>query len=842
MMMNRMSKLLALVGAAGCAWGIAGCSDDPADPVVPTIDISDASIAEGDSGSTLLSFQVTLSEATTEMVSVSYATVDGTATAGSDYTAAEGTLTIDAGMTSQTILLEVLGDTEPEDDETLTLMLSNPVQAILGDAVGLGTITNDEPTFGLLERPANPTCVAPPRPIQNTDVGTEDAFPSAPSFDQATKILQAPGDGSRWFVLEKTGRVRVFNVADPSVVTTYLDFSGVVWTNCEGGLLGMAFHPDFPATPEVYVSHTGFTVGTRVSKFSRMILDDTDNPSNVTEEILLTVNQDFNNHNGGDIAFGNDGYLYIGMGDGGSGGDPNNRAQDTTRLLGSFLRIDVLGVAYPSPGYNIPADNPFAGNAKCGPGGNAADCPETYAWGIRNPWRWSFDRPTGTLWVADVGQNQWEEINIVVNGGNYGWRCREGMHDYNTAGCPDVGLIEPVAEYDHDDGVSITGGFVYRGTAVAALQGRYVFADYVSGRIWALRDNGQGGYINDLLIDTDYYISSFGQDQDGELYIVDYGNGRVRKIIEGGTGSDEVPTLLSQTGCMDPSDITRPYEGMIPYDIAALFWSDGAVKRRYLAIPDGTTVGIEANGDWDFPYGTVIMKDFRLGGQLIETRLLMRHPDGLWGGYTYEWDDAQTEATRIKGGKVKNIGGQDWLYPSEGQCMESHAVAAGVALGPETAQMNREFTYPSTGNTDNQMVTYDHIGLFTDALPDTPENLDALTDPMDENADLEDRARAYLHTNCAQCHLPGGPTPSSMDLLFDTPLADTGTCDVMPEGGDLGIADPRLIAPGDAARSVLINRMNRRDLHGMPRLGSFLVDTDGVALITAWADSLTDCQ
>lgn len=840
--MKKMSELLAFIGAVGCGLGLAGCSDDdPVEPTVPVIDIGDATVAEGDSGTVTLSFEVTLSQATTETVSVVYESVAGTATEGADFNAASGTLAFDAGVVSRTILVQVVGDTDAESDETLSMMLTNPDQATLGDAEGLGTIVDDDPTFGLFERPINATCAAPPRPIENTDVGTVDAFPGAPGFNSPTKLLQAPGDGSRWFVLEKSGRVRVFDVSDPTTVTTYLDFSGEVWTNSEGGLLGMAFHPDFPATPEVYVSYTGFTGATRVSKFSRIILDDTNNPQNPTEQILLTVEQDFNNHNGGDIAFGNDGYLYIGLGDGGSGGDPNNRSQTTRHMLGSFLRIEVLGVGFPSPGYNIPSDNPFAGNQKCGPGLNVQDCPEIYAWGIRNPWRWSFDRPTGTLWAADVGQNQWEEVDIIVNGGNYGWRCYEATHEYNTAGCADTGFIDPVTEYDHNLGVSITGGFVYRGAAIPVLQGRYVFADYVSGRIWALRGDGQGGYINDEIIDTNFLISSFGEGVDGELYFLDYGAGRIRRITEGGSGSDEVPTLLSQTGCTDPNDITQPYEGMIPYDINATFWSDGAEKQRYIALPDGMTVEINANNDWEFPYGTVIMKNFRLAGALIETRLLIRHPDGLWGGYTYEWNDTQTEATRIKGGKIKDIGGQDWIYPTEGQCMECHTVAAGVALGPETAQMNREFTYPSTGNTDNQLATYDHIGVFMDPLPDAPENLDTIVEPTDTNASLEQRARAYLHTNCSQCHRAGGPTPSSMDLRYKTMLSATNTCDVQPEGGDLGIANARIIAPGDASRSVLVDRMNRRDLHGMPRIGSSLVDMEGVMLVSQWIDSLSNC-
>ena len=817
---------------------------EPPDPELPTLSIADVSVAEGDADTTELRMQVTLSTVVDQDVTVDYTTVADSAAEGSDFTPTSGTLTFVPGVIRMDVVIDVIADTVHEEDETLMVDLSNPVNATLSDAQGLATITDDDPALGLLARPQNLTCLAPPRPTQDAEVDSEDAFPTAPSFSQMTKILQAPGQPSRWYILEKNGFVRVFDVADPTSVSTYLDISGEVWTDSEGGILGMAFAPDFPNTPEVYVSYTGFDGGTRVSKISRMILDDVVSPSNPTEEVLLMVNQDFNNHNGGEIEFGNDGYLYIGMGDGGSAGDPNNRAQNNRHMLGAFLRIDVDGVAHPSPGYNIPTDNPFAGNPKCSPGTNGQDCPEIYAWGIRNPWRWSFDRPTGTLWVGDVGQDAYEEVSIIENGGNYGWRCYEGRHEYNTAGCANGGFVEPVAEYPHALGFSITGGHVYRGAAIPELQGRYVFGDFGSGRIWALRDAGQGGFFNDELVNTPYNISDFALGEDGELYFADYGGGRIRRIIQGNGGGadDQVPMLLSETGCVDPGDIRQPYEGLIPYDINAPFWSDGAQKERYIGLPEGTTVDIDVNGDWDFPFGTVIVKHFRLAGDLIETRLFIRHPDGVWAGYTYEWNDTQTEANRVRGGKIKDIDGQDWIYPSEGQCMECHTAAAGYSLGPENQQFNRDFAYPQTGVTANQLFTLEQVGVFTDPLADIPENLPALPDPADQGAELASRARSYLHTNCAQCHQPGGPTPSSMDLRYVTILQATNACDEVPTSGDLGIVGARIIAPGDAGASVLVERMNRRDVHGMPRIGSSIADAEGVTLVSDWIESLGGCQ
>ena len=453
--------------------------------------------------------------------------------------------------------------------------------------------------------------------------------------------------------------------------------------------------------------------------------------------------------------------------------------------------------------------------------------------------------PTGNLWAADVGQGSWEEVDLIELGGNYGWRCREGAHDFNTSGCSG-GYSEPVSEYGHNStgGSSITGGFVYRGTAIPDLIGRYVFGDFTSGRIWALLSDGQGGFINDELLDTSFGITSFAVDQAGEQYFTDINAGRIYKIVpaSGGGTPDLVPALLSNSGCVDPANITQPYGGLVPYDINAQFWSDNAIKDRYIGVPDGVTITIDVNDDWIFPAGTIIVQDFRLNNRLIETRHLMRHPDGVWAGYTYEWNSAQTEATRVQGGKTVNIDGQSWIYPSENECLQCHNNAPGFSLGPETAQLNKDFFYPATQRTANQLETLDHIGMFTSPLPGPAAGLPVLTDPADTNAALADRARAYLHTNCAQCHRPNGPTPAQIDFRYTTSLQNTHACDAIPLQGDLGIPNARIIAPGDASRSVLIDRTNRRDSRAMPPLGSNIVDSDGIDLLTMWIDGLTGCN
>lgn len=705
-----------------------------------------------------------------------------------------------------------------------------------------GALPAGAQTSGLAARPSNLTCLAPPRPTGAADVGVQDAFPTAPSFEQPVKLLQAPGDGSRWFVLERAGRIKRLTVASPASASTWLGISARVDDVGEGGLLGMAFHPSWPATREIYLYYTR-TSAPLTAVVSRFILDDVNAPLSVTEQVLLTVELPNYAHIGGDIAFGADGYLYYGIGDGGISGDPDNHAQDTTDLLGSVLRIDVLGVPF-SERYRIPGTNPFVANPKCGPEANAQACPEIYAWGLRNPFRWSFDRQTGALWLADVGLGSWEEVDVIERGGNYGWRCREGAHDFDTTGCPMTGFVDPVYEYGRDVGSTIIGGFVYRGSALAGRKGQYVFGDYSAGWVGVLHDDGSGGLVREELFANGNDVVSFAEDQAGEIHFVELGSGRIRKLVPGaGTPpTDTIPASLSNTGCVSPADPKQPAAGLIPFDINAPFWSDGASKQRWMALPNGTTIGVDAAGDWTFPPGTVLMKHFRLGTQLVETRLLMRHPDGVWAGYTYEWNSAQTAATRVVGGKTRLWGTQSWIYPSESQCRQCHTAAAGFSLGPETAQLNRNFLYPSTGITANQLYTLQHIGMFSAPLPGKPETLPRLADPASAAAPVHARARAWLHTNCSLCHRPGGPTPVAMDLRNATALQGMQACEVSPTQGTLGIANARRIARGAATRSLVHARSNRRDAYGMPPLGSNLVDSQGVALLANWINGLGSCQ
>lgn len=701
---------------------------------------------------------------------------------------------------------------------------------------------------GLDVRPSNATCLAGARPSSSDTAIVQRVF-SALSFSSPILALQAPGDASRWFVVQQGGSVRTFSSAPGTATSTsFIDISGRITAGGETGLLGMAFHPNFPTDRRVFLSYTA-TSGNLVSRISSFLSRDGGLTLDTTsEQILLTLNQPESNHNGGNIAFGPDGFLYVGFGDGGSGGDPHTQngpignGQALRTMLGKILRIDIG--AESATTYTIPSTNPFATNPKCGPATNAQSCSEIYAYGVRNPWRWSFDKQSGELWLGDVGQGNWEEVDIVMKGGNYGWRCREGRHNFNLTGCPSTGLIDPVAEYDHSLGVSITGGYVYRGPQTTALRGRYVFGDFGSGRIWVLLPDNAGGFTRTDLVSSGLSISSFAQANDGELYVVDYSGGLYRLVFQPGAGGGTIPTSLAATGCVDPGNPTRPGSGLIPYAVNAPFWSDGAVKDRWIALPDGQNVTVGANGDWDFPNGTVLMKNFSLGPGLVETRLFKHHTDGSWAGYSYQWNDAQTDATLVPGGATKLWGAQSWLYPSEANCLQCHTAVAGRSLGLETAQMNRNFTYPQTSRSANQITTLNMINTLTPAIAGDPATLPVIPDPAGVSGTPAERARSYLHTNCSQCHRPGGPTPVNLDLRYTTALNATNACSLAPQAGDLGLgAAARIIAPGSAPNSVLVARVNRRnDTNQMPPIGSNQIDAAGVALLTQWINGLANCN
>jgi glucose/arabinose dehydrogenase len=366
-----------------------------------------------------------------------------------------------------------------------------------------------------------PAFTSTPTPTPTPSLGTippgsiqlERVFPNL-SFQEMTNLVQPDDSSGLIFVTEQRGVIQAFAAGQPQEGSyVFLDISDRVNRGGnEEGLLGLAFSPDYREDGYFYVYYSA--ANPRHSVLSRFILDQ-GNPSvaNPQSEVIITeVTQPYSNHNGGQIAFGTDGYLYVGLGDGGSAGDPQGNGQNLGTLLGKILRIDVSELSV-TVKYKVPPDNPFVAT----PGARA----EIWAFGLRNPWRFSFDRETGLLWAGDVGQNMWEEIDIITKGANFGWNIMEGSHCYSPAtGCDQSGLTLPIIEYDHSQGCSVTGGYVYRGDNIPSLQGYYIYGDYCSGNIWALSYQGKAVTTNTLLTEFGLSITSFGEDLAGNLYIL----------------------------------------------------------------------------------------------------------------------------------------------------------------------------------------------------------------------------------------------------------------------------------------------------------------------------------
>ncbi len=345
--------------------------------------------------------------------------------------------------------------------------------------------------------------------------------PVASGFTKPLFLTHA-GDGSdRLFVVEQAGRIWLVKMGQVNP-TPFLDIGSIVGSDAnEQGLLSVAFHPDYASNGFFFVNYTDKQGDTVIARYS--VSGDPDAAASDSAKTLLTIDQPYANHNGGQLAFGPDDYLYTGMGDGGAANDPHNNGQNLDALLGKILRLDVDN----GDPYGIPADNPFAANGQ--------GSPEIWSYGWRNPWRFSFDPATGDLYVADVGQNQYEEIHVELagtpGGQNYGWRIMEGSHCFDgNCDATSQGLVLPMAEYDHGQGCSVTGGYVYRGRQYPALRGVYFYGDYCSGLVWALRREADGSWSQEQVASSGYTISSFGQDEAGEVYVVNHSTGEIFQI------------------------------------------------------------------------------------------------------------------------------------------------------------------------------------------------------------------------------------------------------------------------------------------------------------------------
>ncbi|HVR34291.1 MAG TPA: PQQ-dependent sugar dehydrogenase [Methylomirabilota bacterium] len=720
---------------------------------------------------------------------------------------------------------------------------------------------------GPVERVAPTTLRMPLAPPQY-DYELTDAFPGL-TFANPMLVTTPPGETNRLFVAERAGRIQVItNLAEPDK-TLFLDISSRVSTSGEGGILGLAFHPGYETNRYFFVCYT--TTGQYRVRVARFEISP-ENPNqglSGSEVILIDQFHEANNHNAGDIHFGPDGYLYVAVGDEGGGNDTYNNAQLIDKdFFAGILRIDVdprEGSLAPNPhpagsdNYAIPPDNPFVGVESFN--GQPVDPEEVrtefWAVGLRNPFRFSFDPETGRLYCADVGQGAREEVNIIEGGGNYGWAFREGTINGPKVNQAPAGFegVEPIQDYRRIgatrdarfEGNSVTGGVVYHGDRVPGLKGYYIFADYVSGNIWGLYYDGME-VVDWRHLANEGGIVGFGIDpSNDDVLLADLNSNRIWRL--GATTEDEpLPETLADTGAFSDLESLTPEPGIVPYDVNVPFWSDGATKDRWFAVPGlEPVIGFQAEGNWNFPVGTVWIKHFEIemtngvpeSARRLETRFLARNSLGVHG-LTYRWD-SEANATLVPeegmdeelviyepDGEVARQ--QTWHYPARSECAICHTASGGYALGFNTAQLNREHDYD--GTPENQLVALSQAGYFDQAV-ESPHPLRRLAHGADGNFSLEYRVRSYLQANCAQCHLPGGSAPGQWDARITTPLSEAGL--VNGALADLKEdEDNRVVVPGDPEHSMLLSRIEALDGTRMPPLGSSVRDEAAIALMTSW--------
>jgi uncharacterized repeat protein (TIGR03806 family) len=694
----------------------------------------------------------------------------------------------------------------------------------------------------------------------------EEAFPTLQSIPGILGFAVPPGETNRIILVGMGGSAFEVSLSSAPKSRLFLDLSERVFFEQESGLLGMAFHPSFQTNGWVFVYYCskegagGLTQS--FNRLSRFTVPPGGNglPDPASEVVLFHQEDPGPNHNAGCLAFGPDGYLYLSVGDGSLSANRVVQRLDAG-FFGGILRIDVdrrPGNLRPNPGfgvnpaaYSIPADNPFVGIRQYQVGKqtvwNGAN-PESlrtefYALGMRNPWQFSFDSKTGELWCNDVGFGSREEVNRIRPGANYGWPWWEGTLSF--ANPPVEGMASPEFEYSHFSGrTAITGSRFYRGAFYPELDGTYLFADW-SGDIALLRP-GQSSEAEVTWIANMPGVIAFGSDpRDGSLLMTS-GSGRILRLVHRPELGEVWPERLSETGLFENVQSLTPRPGLVPYEINAPFWSDYALKRRWFALPgDDSTMTFRREGPWTFPMGTVWVKHFdrpyyRPNTLLfpMETRILIQTTNGV-SGASYRWNDAGTDADLVPADGANamfyawtptDLVTQNWRFPARNECLSCHNSANGGPAGFNTAQLNRVVRHGV--QILSQLNDWSAAGYFSRPLVRTHQ-MPALVAPSDETQTLERRVRAYLDSNCASCHQPGGLTRMPWDARIGTALDQMGLIGVRSSASGLGSGD-YLIDPGHPENSSLYLRISTLGALHMPPLGSSEIHREGVDLLRRW--------
>ena len=663
----------------------------------------------------------------------------------------------------------------------------------------------------------------------------------------------------------------------------------------KGTAYSIAFHPKFAENGYVYMGWNG--LGDKKEKHSRVTRFTMSPKAPFTFDLKsekTIIEWPSDGHNGAAICFGLDGMFYVTSGDGTSDSDTNLRGQDLSYLTAKVLRLD-LDHAEEGKTYSVPKDNPLVGKENTRP--------ETWAYGLRNPWRMTVDQKTGHIWVGNNGQDLWEQIYFLRKGDNYGWSVFEGGHSfYPERKLGPTVHVKPALEHHHSEARSLTGGIVYYGKRLPELVGAYIYGDYSTGRIWAAKHDGEKVVWHKEIAQTRMQLTCFATDTHGELIFSDHrGNGEGTFYTLGEMPKEVAPSKfpkkLSESGLFKSVKGHEMQPALIPYSVNAPFWSDGAYKARWIALP-GANPKIEMrNRGWGFPDQTVIVKSFALemeegkpeSRKWIETRFMTKQ--GIdWFGYTYRWNDEQTDGILVESNgvdqdyRIKTAEGervQKWHYPSRAECMVCHSRAANWVLGLCEVQLNKEHDYG--GVRDHQFRVLEHLGVLSafNVAEDTkkamreeleakgmseadikaylekqtanrdqrapqmsplfslnPERYRALVDPYDTKQDLTLRAKSYLQSNCAACHIEAGGGNAQMELEFVTKLDKMRILDAKPVHSTFNLPEAKLIAPGHPERSVLLHRITHRKEGHMPPLSTFIPDQKGVELMESWIKGL----
>ncbi|MEZ4773172.1 MAG: discoidin domain-containing protein [Bacteroidia bacterium] len=744
-------------------------------------------------------------------------------------------------------------------------------------------------------------------PSSSSSWTAAEAYPNL-TFTDPVQMLEMP-HSTKFMIVGKQGRLWTFDKKDTATTskTTILNIENQVITEDDAGLLGAAFHPQFGQTGNpnqayiytFYRAH-GPTLQGQLAYLvlSRWNFNFTTQVIDPTSEYILIKQFDRNEwHNGGGMFFDNEGYLYLSIGDEGGAYDQYDDGQKIDKgLFSGVIRIDVdmnpsrshpirRQPVNPGPppagwpgsftqGYYIPDDNPWQS-----PDGTILE--EFFAIGLRSPHRMAIDTTTGEIWVGDVGQDTREEVSIVPKGGNLQWPYREGSLGQNLIGNlkpkpnPLIGTEKtPVFDYPRSEGNCVIGGFVYRGEKWnTVLGGKYIFGDHGQRTVWTLDYDETSGISEvNYLTTVPYFgegnksgISAFATDSVGEVYVLklfgtNLDGGKIFKLVPQAI-SPEPPALLSETGAFtDLANLTTK-DGLIPYTVNSPLWSDGAHKKRWVAIPnDGAfdsqaeQVTFSENGNWLFPDGTVFVKHFEIPldennpsvVRRLETRFLIRQQGGGVYGITYKWNKEGTEATLLSDKDTiqytithsnGDVSHRVWTIPSRANCMSCHNDNAGNVLGLRTHQLNGELTYPSSGVSDNQLRTWNHLDIFSNPITEAQIAGYAKSVPItDTSATPEHRVRSYLDANCSHCHQPNG-AGANFDARFTTPLNQQRLVNGSLQG-NYEITGQAVIKPKDPTRSILYIRDKSTGFNAMPPLAKSVVDTQYISVLKEWILSL----